>query len=64
MTDGESPNSHSVQSYDLFHTKSGIQSTPILIIVDIDGQTMEMKVDTGSAVSFMSEAGFHNVGEF
>ena len=61
MTDGDSPNSHSVQSFDLFHTKSGRQSTPILFIVDIDGRTVEMEVDMGAAVSLMSEAAFRNL---
>ena len=61
MTDGGSPNSHSVQSYDLFHTKSGRQSTPILVIVDIDRRTVEMEIDTGAAFSLMTEAAFHNL---
>ena len=61
MTDGDSPNSHSVQSYDLFHTKSGRQSTPFLVIVDIDGQTLEMEEDTGAAISLMSETAFRNL---
>ena len=61
MTDGDSPNSHSVESYDLFHTKSGRQSTPILVIVDFDGWTVEMEVDTGAAVSLMNEATYRNL---
>ena len=61
MTDGDIPNSHSVQSYDLFHTKSGRQSTPFLVIVDIDGQTLEMEEDTGAAISLMSETAFRNL---
>jgi len=49
------------QSNDLSHTKSGRQSTPTLVIVDIDGRTMEMEVDMGAAISLMSEAAFRNL---
>lgn len=53
------PSTESLESYDLFHLPS--KSTPIIVPVLLNGQKLDMELDTGAAVSVISEATYNSL---